>query len=248
MAKLLLYPAIDLMEGRVVRLKQGKASERTVYSDNPPEFARRWAEEGADWLHLVDLDGAFTGKPANIEIVRQIVQAAGCPVELGGGMRSIETIRRAFDAGVSRVIIGTRAAESIDFITQVSEEFGGEKVAVGIDARNGFVAVKGWTESRSIRSGDLIRKAESAGAGTIIYTDIATDGMLDGPNYKELDAILAVTKLNVIASGGVSSIEDVVALAARSALHGVIIGKALYENRIDLRSLSAHPALRRLLG
>lgn len=245
MPKLLLYPAIDLMDGQVVRLKQGKASEKTVYSDDPPAFARRWAEEGGDWLHVVDLNGAFTGKPANFEIVARITATAGLPVELGGGMRDLDTIRRAFDSGVSRVILGTKAAESFDFIAQAAAEFGRERIAVGIDARNGVVAVKGWTETGSLRAADLIREAERAGAGTIIYTDIATDGMLEGPNFQELDTVLAATGLNVIASGGVSRLEDVLELAKRPALHGVIIGKALYDNRVDLRQLASHPALLR---
>ena len=142
---MILLPAIDLMGGQVVRLRQGKADDKTVYSDNPAEFAKKWADEGGDFLHIVDLDAAFSGKSQNLEAVRAITATAGIPCELGGGMRNEEAIARAFEAGVARVVIGTRAAESIDFVAQMAKQFGGERIAVGIDARDGVVSVKGWT-------------------------------------------------------------------------------------------------------
>src|SRR3954454_18598270 len=175
---MILLPAIDLMGGEVVRLKQGKAEQKTVYSKDPAAFARRWEAEGGDYLHIVDLDAAFSGEHRNLESVRAITQAIGIPCELGGGMRSRQATGAAFAAGVARIVVGTRAAESLDFVKEAVREFGGERIAVGIDARDGMVSTKGWTEMSKISALDLARSAEDAGVGTIIYTDIATDGML----------------------------------------------------------------------
>ena len=234
---MILLPAIDLMGGQVVRLRQGKASDKTVYSNDPAAFAKKWVDEGGDFLHIVDLDAAFTGVSANLEAVRAITAAAGVPCELGGGMRTEEAIARAFDAGVARVVIGTRAAESVDFVAAMAAKFGGERIAVGIDARNGEVSVKGWTEASGVKAVDLAQKVEAAGAGTIIYTDIATDGMLEGPNFAEMEHLLGVLKCQLIASGGVSCAQDVVRLNQMKGLYGTIIGKALYDNKIDLPAL-----------
>ena len=234
---MILLPAIDLMGGQVVRLRQGKASEKTVYSNDPAAFAKKWVDEGGDYLHIVDLDAAFTGVSQNIESVRAITAAAGVPCELGGGMRSEEAIARAFDAGVARVVIGTRAAESVDFVAAMAAKFGGERIAVGIDARNGEVSVKGWTEASGVKAVDLAKQVEAAGAGTIIYTDIATDGMLVGPNFAEMEHLLGQLKCQLIASGGVSCAQDVLRLNQMQGLYGVIIGKALYDEKIDLPAL-----------
>lgn len=234
---MLLLPAIDLMSGEVVRLRQGKAEQKTVYSRDPAAFARRWEEEGGDFLHIVDLDAAFTGEQRNLASVRAIADAIQIPCELGGGMRNEAAIRKAFDAGVSRVVIGTRAAESIDFVRDMAKEFGGERIAVGIDAKNGFVSVKGWTEESKLRALDLARQAEDAGAGTIIYTDIATDGMLTGPNFAETEKMLSTLKCQLIASGGVSNATDVERLGKMTGLSGCIIGKALYDGAVQLRDL-----------
>jgi len=236
---MILLPAIDLMDGQVVRLRQGKAAEKTVYSNDPAAFAKKWVDEGGDFLHIVDLDAAFSGTSQNLASVRAITRTAGVPCELGGGMRSEEAIGRAFDAGVARVVIGTRAAESVDFVAQMAAKFGGERIAVGIDARNGIVSVKGWTESSGVRAIDLARQVEAAGARTIIYTDIATDGMLEGPNFAEMENLLRELKCQLVASGGVSSEGDVLRLAKMEGLYGVIIGKALYDERIDLPKLVA---------
>jgi phosphoribosylformimino-5-aminoimidazole carboxamide ribotide isomerase len=240
---MLIFPAIDLMGGQVVRLRQGNPEARTVYSDDPVAFARRWADEGGDYLHIVDLDASFTGEQRNLEWIARITAAIGIPCQLGGGIRDKAAAQRAFDAGVARVIIGTRAAESLDFVSELAAEFGGERIAVGIDARNGQVSVKGWTELSEMKAATLAVKAEAAGAGTIICTDIATDGMLSGPNYAEVAHILSLVRCQVIASGGVSSAEDVLRLAAMPGLYGVIIGKALYDNRLRLDQLAAsvHP-------
>lgn len=234
---MILLPAIDLMDGQVVRLRQGKADEKTVYSNDPASFAKKWVNEGGDYLHIVDLDAAFTGTQKNLDAVRAITRTAGIPCEFGGGLRNEEAIARAFDAGVARVVIGTRAAESVDFVAAMVQKFGGERIAVGIDARDGIVSVKGWTESSGIRAIDLAKEVEAAGAGTIIYTDISTDGMLEGPNFAEMEFLLGRLKCQLIASGGVSSADDVVRLNGMKGLYGVIIGKALYDNKIDLPAL-----------
>ena len=226
------------MSGEVVRLRQGKADQKTVYSSDPAAFARQWDEEGGDFLHLVDLDAAFTGEQRNLDSVRAICAAVQMPVELGGGIRSEAAVRRALEAGVDRVIIGTRAAESLDFVRDMAREFGSARIAVGIDAKNGIVAVKGWTESAGLSALDLARQVEDAGAGTIIYTDIATDGMLQGPNFAETQRVLSAVQCQVVASGGVSSAEDIHRLADMTGLYGAIIGKALYDGKIKLREVA----------
>lgn len=230
---MLLFPAIDLMGGQVVRLRQGKADQKTVYPAPPLAHARRWQDEGADWLHIVDLDAAFSGVHANLEIVRSITKLL-TPVQLGGGMRSPEAIQAALEAGVSRVVIGTRAAESVQFVSDMVARFGADKVAVGIDAKDGMVSVKGWTEASSIDALELAKQVEQAGVRTLIYTDIATDGMMSGPNYKGLERMLGAVRCQLIASGGVSSLGDLQRLAQYPRIHGAIIGKALYDNAIRL--------------
>jgi phosphoribosylformimino-5-aminoimidazole carboxamide ribotide isomerase len=235
---MILLPAIDLMSGEVVRLRQGKADQKTVYSSDPTAFASRWESEGGDYLHIVDLDAAFTGEQRNLDAVRAITAAVSIPCELGGGIRSPEAVRRAIDAGVSRVIIGTRAAESLEFVRDMAREYGSARVAVGIDAKNGIVSVKGWTEESSLTALDLAQRAQDAGAGTIIYTDIATDGMMQGPNFAETEKMLEALDCQLIASGGVSRSEDVERLAQMPGLYGCIIGKALYDGAINLRTLA----------
>ncbi len=226
------------MSGQVVRLQQGRADQKTVYSDDPVAFAKKWEAEGGDWLHLVDLDAAFLGEHRNLDAVKKITAAVSIPCELGGGMRDGEAIQRALDAGVARVVIGTRAAESIEFVAEMAQKFGSDKIAVGIDAKNGMVSVKGWTEQSSLSAADLAAEAEQAGAGTIIYTDIATDGMLAGPNFSELEKLLKILRGRLIASGGVGTPEDVLKLSCYDNLHGTIIGKALYDGAVNLREIS----------
>ena len=227
-----LYPAIDLMSGQAVRLRQGRAEEKTVYSDDPVAVAREWEARGGDWLHVVDLDAAFRGEQCNLDIVRRIAASVSIPVQLGGGIRDEAAIERALAAGVSRVVIGTRAAAGDDFVARAVEHFGGAKIAVGIDAKAGLVAVRGWTEATQIDAADLAKRVGDAGVGALIYTDIATDGMLQGPNLKEVAKIIASTKAGVIASGGVSSAADLCALERLDGLAGAIIGKALFDGRI----------------
>ena len=203
-----------------------------VYSNDPVSIAKKWQEAGADWLHLVDLDAAFSGEPKNLPCIESICAAVDVPCQLGGGMRSRQNIATAFDSGVRRVILGTKAYESTDFLKEACREFGGERIAVGIDAKDGLVAVKGWTETTSRRAVDLALSAQEAGVETVIYTDIATDGMLEGPNYPALTELLNLLECNLIASGGVSSPNDILRLAALPGLYGAIIGKALYEGKV----------------
>jgi phosphoribosylformimino-5-aminoimidazole carboxamide ribotide isomerase len=236
-----ILPAIDLMGGEVVRLKRGLATEKTVYSKDPVDFAKKWEDSGADWLHIVDLDAAFCGEPRNLGAIEKICASVNIPCELGGGMRNFENVSAAFSAGVSRVIVGTKACESPEYIAEICTEFGGDRIAVGIDANNGKVAVKGWTQTTATSASDLAVIAQVAGAGTIIYTDIATDGMLEGPNFLELENLLKILDCNLIASGGVSSAADLQRLAGMPRLYGAIIGKALYDGQItgNLRAIIA---------
>jgi phosphoribosylformimino-5-aminoimidazole carboxamide ribotide isomerase len=229
---MLLYPAIDLMGGQAVRLRQGRAEDKTVYSDDPVSVALEWAARGGDWLHVVDLDAAFTGEPSNLELVSRMAGAIGIPVQLGGGIRDEAAIGRALDAGVARVVVGTRAAAGDDFVVHAVQRFGGDKIAVAIDARDGFVAVRGWTEGTKIMAYDLAKQAGECGVGAVIYTDIATDGMLQGPNMKAVASVVTETKAPVIASGGVSSASDLCVLAQIEGLSGAIIGKALFDGLI----------------
>lgn len=230
---MLFFPAIDLMGGEVVRLQRGEAERKTVYSSDPAAVAREWEARGGDWIHVVDLDAAFQGTARNLESVRAITQAVGVPCQLGGGIRTREAAEAAFEAGVKRVVVGTRALESIDFVAELSQEFGSDRVAVGIDARDGKVAVKGWTETSKMSALELARMAEEAGAGVIIYTDISTDGMLTGPDFRGLEAMLGAVGCRIIASGGVSGPEDLCVLSRMEGLYGAIIGRALYEGKIE---------------
>jgi phosphoribosylformimino-5-aminoimidazole carboxamide ribotide isomerase len=234
-----IYPAIDIKGGRCVRLTQGRADQETVYNDNPVEVAKEFRAAGSPWVHVVDLDGAFAGEPQNLTIVRAIA-ALGINVELGGGMRTRIMVERALDSGVSRVVIGTRAAESEAFIRELVTAFG-DKIAVGIDAKNGQVAVKGWVDTTGVTALALAKRMDALGVATLIYTDIGTDGMLTGPNLAAQEAMLSAVKCAVIASGGVSQREDVTNLAKLAQryanLNGVIVGKALYERRVELHDL-----------
>jgi phosphoribosylformimino-5-aminoimidazole carboxamide ribotide isomerase len=234
-----IYPAIDLKGGRCVRLAQGRADRETVYASDPAEVAGQFQAAGAAWVHVVDLDGAFAGEPANLDAVGAIV-ARGLQVQFGGGLRTRATVERVLGLGIRRVVIGTRAAESDAFIGELVQVFG-DRIAVGIDARHGRVAVKGWVDATGTDAVALARRMDALGVRTLVHTDIATDGMLTGPNFAAQDAMLAAVGCQVIASGGVSRREDVARLLVikkrRPNLDGVIIGKALYERRVDLADL-----------
>lgn len=222
------------MGGEVVRLRRGEASEKTVYSDDPVAWAQKWEAAGADWLHIVDLDAAFSGRPHNLDSVRAICDTVNIPCELGGGMRDFANVSAAFSAGVSRVVLGTAACESIGYVKEMCREFGGDRIAVGIDARDGKVAIKGWTETTGLLATELALAAQDAGAQTIIATDIATDGMLAGPNFSSLQELGEILDCHLIASGGVSCQDDLERLAALGCIHGTIIGKALYDGCITV--------------
>ncbi|MFV0337611.1 MAG: 1-(5-phosphoribosyl)-5-[(5-phosphoribosylamino)methylideneamino]imidazole-4-carboxamide isomerase [Chthoniobacterales bacterium] len=234
-----LLPAIDLMRGEVVRLKQGDPKQKTVYSKDPVAFAQRWAAEGGDWLHLVDLDAAFSGQSSNLDCVRKIVEAVSIPCELGGGIRDMAAAARVLQVGVKRIIIGTRAAESTGFVREAVKEFGSAAIAVGIDARDGKVSTHGWQQDSKLDALDFAKEIESCGAGTVIYTDISTDGMLKGPNFAAMELLVSKISCQVIASGGVSSADDLRRLNKIDGLYGAIIGKALYDGLIsgNLREL-----------
>jgi phosphoribosylformimino-5-aminoimidazole carboxamide ribotide isomerase len=236
-----IYPAIDIKGGRCVRLTQGRADAETVYAENPAAVAAQFRAAGAAWVHVVDLDGAFAGEPQNLAAV-QAIAALGLKVQLGGGLRTRAAVERALGVGVSRVVIGTRAVQSEAFVGELVQSFG-EQIAVGLDAKHGVVAVKGWVESAGLSALDAARRMDALGVRTLIHTDITTDGMLTGPNFAAQEAMLRAGKFRVIASGGVSRREDVVELAKLAQRHanldGVIVGKALYEKRVDLRDLLA---------
>jgi len=230
----ILFPAIDLKEGRCVRLRQGDMAQATVFNDDPAAQARAFEEQGFEALHIVDLDGAFAGKPMNAGAVEGILKAIRMPVQLGGGIRDTRTIEAWLDKGISRVIIGTAAVRDPGFVRAAASAFPG-KVAVGIDARNGFVAVEGWAETSSLSAADLGRRFEDAGVAAIIYTDIARDGMLTGVNWEGTVALANAVSIPVIASGGLASIEDIRRLVAPECakLAGAITGRALYDGRLD---------------
>ena len=236
-----IYPAIDIKGSRCVRLAQGRADEETVYAANPVEVAAQFQAAGSAWVHVVDLDGAFAGEPRNLAAVQAIV-VLGLKVQLGGGLRTRVAVENALGLGVSRVVIGTRAAESETFVAELVQAFG-EKIAVSIDARNGRVAVQGWVDTTNTGATVLARRMDALGVRTLIHTDISTDGMLTGPNFAAQEALLAAVSCRVIASGGVSRREDMMKLVEmqkrRPNLDGVIIGKALYENRVELGDLLA---------
>ena len=237
---MIILPAIDLKDGKCVRLRQGKAEDVTVYSDDPVAQARTWLAQGAEQVHVVDLDGAFTGEPKHTEVIGRIVRALGIPVEVGGGLRTDAQVERLIDAGVARAIIGTRALENIDVLAALVKRFG-EKIAVGIDARDGYVQVKGWVETTGMRAVDLAKRVESVGVQTIIYTDTATDGMLGGPNLPAMEQMCRAVSCRIIASGGVSAPEHVKALKALGCanLYGAIVGKALYDGKTTLAAMRA---------
>lgn len=229
---MLILPAIDLRGGQCVRLRQGDYAQETVFGDDPAVMARRWVEQGATYLHLVDLDGARQGHPVNGDSVRRIVQASGVPCQLGGGLRSEEHIDEALGWGVQRVIIGTRALLDPDWCEAICRRFPG-RICVGIDARQGRVAIQGWERDSEQSALDLARRCAAWPLAALIYTDISRDGMLEGPNVEATAELAAAVSVPVIASGGVTTLEDVARLA-ECQLHGCIIGRALYEGKLDL--------------
>ncbi len=236
---MILYPAIDLKDGQAVRLLRGEMDQATVFNDDPAAQARAFVEAGTEWLHLVDLNGAFAGQPVNGAAVEAILAACpGVPAQLGGGIRDMATIERWLDKGLARVILGTVAVENPDLVREAARAFPG-KVAVGLDAREGRVATRGWAEETDVMVTDLAKSFEDAGVAAIIYTDIARDGAMKGPNVPATEALARAVSIPVIASGGVSSLDDLQALKATGVISGAISGRALYDGAIDLKEALA---------
>ena len=237
---MVILPAIDLKGGVCVRLRQGRAEDVTTYNDDPAAQARDWRDQGGRELHVVDLDGAFAGTPKHAEIIRQIIEAFGGPVEVGGSLRTPEALDAVIEAGATRAIIGSAALEDPEFLTRAVEQYG-DKIAVGIDARDGFVQTRGWVTTTAVKATDLAKAVEKIGVKTIIYTDTATDGMLGGPNLEQMAAICdAAPSCQITASGGVSSPTDVKNLMAlgKPNLRAAIVGKALYDGRATIRVMN----------
>lgn len=237
---MVLYPAIDIRGGKCVRLLKGDFAQETVFSDSPADMARQWEAQGAEYLHLVDLDGARAGKPQNLAAVQDIVAAVNIPVELGGGIRDLNTIEEILSIGVQRVILGSVAVRAPELVKAACERFG-KRVIVGIDAKDGLVAVAGWLETSEAKAVDLAVKMGEAGVKTIIYTDISRDGTLAGVNAKATAELARASGLAIVASGGVRDIEDIKALKAheREGIAGAILGKSLYTGTLKLQEALA---------
>lgn len=235
MSSFIIYPAIDIRGGKCVRLVQGDYNQETVYNDSPLKVARSWEEQGGKFIHLVDLDGAKAGHPVNETIIAEIASSVSVPVQVGGGLRRLEDVERLLSLGVSRVIIGTAAIEDREFTETVLGRYG-DKVAIGIDARNGYVATRGWLETSEVQAEVLAKELAAKGAETFIFTDISRDGMMQGPNVEAIVALAKASGRTVIASGGVTRTDDLLVLSRHSGngVGGAIVGKALYTGIIDL--------------
>jgi len=233
---MVIYPAIDLKDGQCVRLVQGKVSDKTIYSDTPASVARSFQEEGASWLHIVDLDGAFSGRPQNLEAIKEIASSVSIPFQVGGGLRSRADVEAILDIGAQRVIIGTRAVFSPDFVKSLLDKFGPDKIVLGIDAKDGKVAVEGWVSTCSLSALSLGMQMKSLGVKTAVFTDIARDGLLKGPNLTSIEQMADHTGLEIIASGGVSTVENIKDLKTmeKIGVGGAIIGKAIYDGKLSL--------------
>jgi len=233
---MLVIPAIDLKGGKCVRLSQGRMEEETVYSDSPLMIAKKWEKLGAKLLHVVDLDGAISGEPKNGKLIIEIAKSISIPVQIGGGIRNFQIAEEYFQKGIARIILGTAAYDNIGFIEQVSRNYP-KRVVIGIDAKDGMVAIKGWVEVTEKRALEVAKRFENCEIASIIYTDISKDGMMMGPNIEAIKKFASSLNIPVIASGGISSLDDLKKIAdiAHCGIEGVIIGKALYTGRIDLR-------------
>ncbi len=237
---MLIIPAIDLKDGYCVRLRQGKTGTEQIFSDDPVKVARTWQSFGAKLIHLVDLDGAFQGKLKNFTLIKDIVKNVRIPVQLGGGLRDSRDISRVFKAGVSRVILGTRAFESPRWLKKLVEKYG-DRILVAVDSANGYLTVKGWEKKTTFKTIDFIKKMQEAGINTFILTDVKRDGMMKGPNIDFIKQVLSALKIKLIASGGISSKKDLRALIKleKKGLVGAIIGRALYTGDLDLKEAIA---------
>jgi phosphoribosylformimino-5-aminoimidazole carboxamide ribotide isomerase len=231
---MIIYPAIDIINGKCVRLQQGSYSDVTVFGDDPAEMAAKWERQGAQYLHVVDLDGAKSGRTENAEVIKQIARKLKIPVQLGGGIRNLESIEETLSNGVSRVILGTSAVNDQELLKAALKKYK-EKIVVGIDAKDGMVAIHGWEKTSDFTAIEFARRVESLGVKTIIYTDISRDGMLKGPNLTAMSDMAKSVDIDVIASGGVSCPKDIIDLKC-TGVSGVIVGKALYTGNVDLKA------------
>ncbi|ETR71155.1 MAG: 1-(5-phosphoribosyl)-5-[(5-phosphoribosylamino)methylideneamino] imidazole-4-carboxamide isomerase [Candidatus Magnetoglobus multicellularis str. Araruama] len=232
---MIIIPAVDIKNGQCVRLKQGRMNEETVFSSNPVEMAKQWADYNIKLLHVVDLDGAFNKKPQNATIIQEIVASISIPIQVGGGIRTLDSIKMYLDMGVNRIVLGTEAIRNPEQVASFCEKFP-DQIVVGIDAKNGMVAVEGWTETTTVTAIDLAKKFENTGIAAINFTDIHRDGMQTGPNIQATKALADAIDIPIIASGGVSTIKDIEHLlaVAKSGIVGVICGRSLYEGSLDL--------------
>jgi phosphoribosylformimino-5-aminoimidazole carboxamide ribotide isomerase len=237
MERFTIYPAIDMRGGKCVRLIQGDYDQETVYGDSPFDMASRFSEQGASWIHMVDLDGAKVGKRVNDSFVLEVASRLSAKVQIGGGIRTVDDVKYYIENGVDRVILGSAAINNPDFVIEMLQTYGGTKIAIGLDAKNGYVATEGWIETSSILATDLAMQLVQHGAETFIFTDIATDGMLSGPNVKAVADLARLTGKSVIASGGVSSLADLRTLKTyeQSGVSGAIVGKAIYTNQFTVK-------------
>ena len=236
---MLVFPAIDLKDGRCVRLRQGDMAAETVYSNDVPAVARQWQQSGASWIHVVDLNGAVGGEPKNLAQIESVLNTVSVKVQVGGGIRTIETVRQYLQAGVARVVLGTAAITDRQFLEQACREFP-RQIVLGLDARDGRVAVKGWTAVSDVKAIDLLQELSGCAIAAVVYTDIARDGMLSGPNLSALQEVAEMSSFPVIASGGISRVEDLVAVRSLGPrIEGAIVGKALYDGKLDYRAAVA---------
>lgn len=233
---MIIFPAIDIKEGNVVRLLQGKFDKVTKYSGTPDVMAKIWQDKGAQWLHVVDLDGAKTGRMQNMEIILNIAKSINIPVQTGGGIRTEEDIRKLLEGGIARVVLGTKVVEDRPFLKKMIDQWK-EKIAVSLDCSNGMVAERGWTSTSNLKALDFVKELEADGLSCLIYTDIARDGMMTGPNFDGIKEMAEATNIPIIASGGISDIEDVKKLLAleNKGIFGAITGRAIYEGKLDLK-------------
>lgn len=236
---MIIYPAIDIRGGQCVRLIQGDYTKETVFSKNPVEVAKAWESQGAKWIHMVDLDGARSGIPENMDVILKIRKAVDINIQVGGGIRNFDTVEKYIKSGINRIIFGSAAIESLPLVEQAVKKFGPDKVAVGVDARKDMVATQGWTKDSGMAVEDVLNRLGKIGVERIIYTDISKDGMMKGPNLQGISNILKIGGFKIIASGGVASMEDVMNLMKyeEAGVDGIIIGKALYTGELNLKEL-----------
>lgn len=236
MSEFIIYPAIDIRGGKCVRLFQGDYEKETVYGDSPVEMARQWEKQGASWIHVVDLDGAKEGAPVNDRTILEMARTVQVPIQVGGGIRSLDHVKMYLDGGAARVILGTSAIQNRPFVEEALAIYGGDKIAIGVDARDGFVATHGWLETSEVKAETLARELAKQGAKVFIYTDISRDGTLQGPNIAGSVELAKKANVDVIASGGVSELDDLLRLApcVKDGVIGAIVGKALYTERFTL--------------